>query len=254
MKKYLFASAMSLSVLVAAPAFAAPGIVGAAATHTEVDVLGFEGDGAAYNIFGGYVQPLSEGLALQVDGDVTFTDVDGAEDETVLSGAAHLYHGSETGKVGGFAGFSNADEYTVWSAGAEGQLFLEQVNLGGALGYFNVEDLDVDGFGVSGTATFFATDNFALSGTAGYASAEIEDLDVDLDGWNVGVGAEYQFAAAPVSVFAAYSRTDIEDVDLEADSFSIGVAYSFGSATLKERERSGPSLGGLGGLAGMFAF
>lgn len=254
MKKFLFASAMTLATLAAAPALAAQGLVGAAATHTEVEFLGLEGDGNAYNVFGAFVLPLNDTFAWQFDGDATFTDIDGAEDETVVSGTAHLYQDNETSKVGGFVGFSTGDDLSVWTAGGEGQLFIDNVNLGGAVGYFNVDDLELDGFGIVGTATFFATDNFSVGGSVGYATAEIEDLDIDLDGWNAGVGAEYQLSNAPLSIFGGYSRTDIEDADLEADSITIGVAYSFGAATLKDRERTGPGLGGLGGLAGMFAF
>jgi hypothetical protein len=167
-------------------------------------------------VFGAVVLPLNETFSWQFDGDVAVTDIDGAEDETAVSGTAHLYKGAEANKVGGFVGFTTADDFDVWNVGAEGQLFLDNVNLGGAVGYFNVDDLEVDGVG--------------------------------------SLGAEYQLSNAPLSVFGGYSRMDIEDADLEADTITLGVAYSFGSATLKDRERSGASLNGLGGLAGMFAF
>ena len=251
MKKYLFATAMAVAALSSAPAFA-QGHIGASASHTEVEVFGLEGDGNLYNVFGAFVMPLNETFSWQFDGDVAVTDIDGVDDETAVSGTAHLYKGAEANKVGGFVGFTTADDFDVWNVGAEGQLFLDNVNLGGAVGYFNVDDLEVDGLGILGSATLFVTDNFSLGGSVGYATADADGFDVD--GWNAGVGAEYQLSQAPLSVFGGYSRLDIEDADLEADTITLGVAYSFGSATLKDRERSGASLNGLGGLAGMFAF
>ena len=251
MKKYLFATAMAVAALSSAPAFA-QGHIGASASHTEVEAFGLEGDGNLYNVFGAVVLPLNETFSWQFDGDVAVTDIDGADDETAVSGTAHLYKGTEAHKVGGFAGFTTSDDVTVWNVGAEGQLFLDNVNLGGAIGYFNVDDLEVDGVGIRGTATVFVNDNFSLGGGLGYASADAAGFDVD--GWSASVGAEYQLSNAPLSFFGGYNRTDIEDADLEADTFTLGVAYSFGSATLKERERSGASLDGLGSLAGMFAF
>ena len=251
MKKFLLATAMTVATFASAPAFA-QGHIGASASHTEVEVFGLEGDGNLYNVFGAAVLPLNETFSWQFDGDVAVTDIDGADDETAVSGTAHLYKGTDANKVGGFVGFTTADDYAVWNVGAEGQLFLDNVNLGGAVGYFNVDDLEVDGVGIRGTATVFANDNLSFGAGLAYASADAGGIDVD--GWNARVGAEYQLPAAPLSFFAAYSRTDIEDADLEADSITLGLTYSFGTATLKERERNGASLDGLGGLAGMFAF
>lgn len=251
MKKYLFVTAMAVAALSSAPAFA-QGHIGASASHTDVEVFGLEGDGNLYNVFGAVVLPLNETFSWQFDGDVAVTDIDGAEDETAVSGTAHLYKGTEANKVGGFVGFTTADDISVWNVGAEGQLFLDNVNLSGAVGYFNVDDLEVDGVGIRGAATMFITDNFSVGGNLGYATADADGFDVD--GWSVGVGAEYQLSNAPLSFFGRYGRTDIEEADLEADTITLGVTYSFGSATLKERERGGASLGGLGSLAGMFAF
>lgn len=252
MKKYLFATTMALAVVASAPAFA-QGQVTASASHTEVEVFGLEGDGNVYNLSGGFVLPMNDAFAWQFDGGVAVTDVDDADEETAVSGTAHLYQNNEASKIGGFAGFSTSDDLTVWNVGAEAQLFLnDNVNLGGSVGYFNVDDLDVDGFGLQGQATFFATDNLAFSGSLGYAKADADGFDVD--GWNGGLGAEYQLASTPLSFFAAYDHTEIEDVDMDADTITVGLTYSFGTATLKERERKGASLNGLGGLARMFAF
>ena len=251
MKKFMLATAMTVATFASAPAFA-QGHIGASATHTEVELFGVEGDGNAYNVFGGVVLPMNETFSWQFDGEVAVSDVDGADDETAVSGTAHLYQGAEASKVGGFVGFTTTDDVAIWNVGAEGQLFLDNVNLGGAVGYFNVDDLEVDGVGIRGTATVFANDNLSFGAGLAYASADAGGIDVD--GWNASVGAEYQLSAAPLSFFAAYSRTDIEDADLEANSITLGLTYSFGTATLKERERNGASLDGLGGLAGMFAF
>jgi len=251
MKKILFATAMTVATLAGAPAFAAKGYVGAAATHTEVDVAGFEGDGATYDLFGGVAVPTSESWGLQFDGGVTFSDFDDSDNDTSVSGNAHLYHESEGGKIGGFVGASSGGDITVWNGGVEGQAFLDNMNLSGSVGYFSVDDFDVDGWGALGSASVFVTDNFTMFGGLGFATADAGGVDVD--GWTGSVGAEYQLANTPVSFFGAYSHGDVGDFDVTSDSFTLGVTYSF-SGTLKERERSGPGLPGLSGIAGLFLF
>jgi len=246
MRNLLFASAFAVAALASAPAFA-QGYVGASATNANVEVGPFEDDAMAYDVFGAVVLPTGGPIGIQLNGDVGFSDED--DSEAVFSGTAHAYMQAETHKLGAFVGGTTSDGESLWNVGVEGQYFYDNMNLGGAIGYFSADDVDVDGWGAQGTLTTYLTDNFSLSGNVGYASADAGGFDID--GWSAGVGAEYQLAATPISFFGSYQHGDIEDADLTVDALTVGVTYSF-SGTLKERGRTGPSLGGLGGLAGLF--
>lgn len=246
MKKTLFASAFALAALVSAPAFAqATGFVGASASHTEVDAFGFEGESQGLALGGSVAAPVG-GLTLQVDGALS----DSEDSDVGTSVAAHLAAGLGAGRVGAFVGVSELGGEDLWTVGVEGQAFTsDQLTLAGTLAYFGAEQSDVDGWGVGGQARYFVSDNFRVDGTLGYVDADAGFVNVD--GWTAGVGAEYQLAGSPLSVFGGYTHADIEDLDLKSDTFSIGVRYNFG-ADLKQRDRSGASLPGASAiLAGL---
>ncbi|HEX6866677.1 MAG TPA: outer membrane beta-barrel protein [Caulobacteraceae bacterium] len=251
MKKFLFATAMAAATLAAAPAFAANGYVGVTGSHTEVDVGSSTGDANSFGLVGAGVTPLGANLGLQFDGGVVFNDSDDLSDDTAFAGGLHLYRGASNSRFGGFAGVTTSDDVTTWDVGGEGQIFLNNVVLDGAIGYFNIDDLDVDGWGGRVGASVFPNDNFSISGGFGLATADGDS--VDTDGWMAGIGTEFQMSTMPVSFSANYNHSEIDDFDLEVDTVSIGVNYNFGGGTLKDRKTTGPGLGGLG-LAGLFRF
>lgn len=132
--------------------------------------------------------------------------------------------------------------------GAEAQANLAPTtSLYGQLGYGQVDDLgDVDFWAGRAELRHFVTDNFKLQGSAGFTKAD--SRGVDLDAWNLGAEAEYQFAGG-WSVVGAYEHGEIDDADLSADTFRVGVRYTFGG-TLKDRDQSGGSLGSVSNLFG----
>ena len=91
-------------------------------------------------------------------------------------------------------------------------------------------------------ARYFVNENFRLEGNVGYNNLDLK-VGGSADAWGVGVGGEYQFAQAPVSVFAKYDYAKVDNYDIEANVFRIGARWNFGG-TLKSRDRSGASLGG----------
>jgi hypothetical protein len=54
-----------------------------------------------------------------------------------------------------------------------------------------------------------------------------------------------------VSLYASYGYTKADDFDVKANTFMVGVRYNFGGTTLKSRDRSGASFGGVPGLGGV---
>jgi hypothetical protein len=247
MRKVLFATAMAVAALAAAPALA-QGYVGASATYSKVDVAGFDDHNNWYDVFGAVVAPVNDSFAFQFDGDLSWTNSDDVADDTLISGNAHLYRETENSKLGVFVGAADVGG-TIWNAGVEGQAFLPNSNIGGALGYFKDDEFDVDGWAAQANGAAFINDNFDVYASLGYVTASGSGADVS--GWRGGLGAEYQLSSAPVSFFAEYDHGDINDFDLTTDSFTLGVTYSW-SGTLREREHRGPSLSGLAGMAGLF--
>ena len=125
-----------------------------------------------------------------------------------------------------------------FNVGAEGAKYLDNVTLAGTVAYANIDDLDVDAWGLGGEARYFVSDNFRLNAGLGWADAEDENL------WTASLGGEYQFASTPVSLYAGYAHTKFDEADIEVDRFTVGVRYNFGGQTLKGRDRSGASFGG----------
>src|SRR5690606_38331839 len=118
-----------------------------------------------------------------------------------------------------------------WGVGAEALVAVSPtVNLYGQAGYGwvdGVDDLDI--WGLRGEARWFASDNFRVDGGLGFSN--IDGGAADASVYNVGVGAEYQFAGTPFSVLAGYQHTWSDDLaGLEADSLTVGARFSFGGS------------------------
>jgi hypothetical protein len=236
--KTLFAAASVAALLAAAPAFAQTtggnGYVGGGYARADVETPFGDAEGDGFFVEGATTFPAGGALGVQIDGSYV-----NAEDIDTLNGTAHLFSRNDSFAIGGFAGVTDVEDATSFALGVEGQSYLSNaLTLAGALGYVNGED-EADGWGVTGEARLFPTDNLRLTAGLGYNEAD------DVDGVNYGVGAEYQLAAAPISVFGSWSRTDFDDVDVKADTLLAGVRYNFGG-TLKDRDRRGASFNGLG--------
>lgn len=252
MKRILFATAIAVATMVSAPAFA-QGFVGAQAAHTEVDAGPVSVDGNVYDVFGKVVTPLNDTLAFQFDGDVNWNDIEGLDHSVAGGGAVHLYRETPANKLGVFGGVAAEDGDNMWYGGAEAQVYpSDNFDLAVSLGYFNDDEVDVEGWTLGGTGTLFLNDNFDVFANAGFGRADVLSMN-DVKGWDAGVGLEYQLSGAPISFYGAYDHTDLDDLDAKADTVSVGVTYSW-SGSLKERQHRGPSLPGLSGVAGAFKF
>jgi len=245
MKKNLFAAVAAVALLGSAVAAQAQtvGHVGAQYGRTDLDIVGLDADADTYQLEGA-VRFDAGSLGAQIDGAIT--NYDG--DDTSFGATGHLNTKVGEGLIGGFAGVETSDDITVWGVGVDAQANLgPATSLYGQAGYGNSDDLgDADLWAVRSEVRHFFADNFRVTGSVGYLTV---DAGPDLDAWNAGVEAEYQFAETPFSVVAGYDHFDSNDIGANADTLRIGFRYTFGG-TLKDRDRSGASLGSMGRLFG----
>jgi hypothetical protein len=243
MKSLLLLTA-SLAAFAAAPALALAqdgpvGSVGVTYGNSEVELGGFSADSDAWGIDGVVAMPAFGEWTVTIAADANQFD-DGASDDTIFAGTAHLTTlvGSDL-RIGGFVGAADVADETALTAGFEAQKYLANANLTGVVAYTTADDVDLDIWSVGGDAAFYVTDALRLN--AGLSWMTIDDADVD--GVTYGVGAEYQIARTPFSATAGYSHSDIEGLDV--DSWTVGLRYSFGGG-LQTRDRAGAALPGSG--------
>lgn len=224
------------------------GHVGANYGRTELDVGGL-GDSDADVLQGEGAAAFDLGsLRGQVDGAVTNLDADG-DDATTWAVTGHVNKPFTGGLAGGFVGVNKSDDVTLWSVGAEAQYNIApQATLYGQVGYGQSDDIDdVDFWAGRAEVRYFVTDNFKLQGSAGYTKADADGGDLDI--WNLGADAEYQFAGTPWSVVGGYEHGEMDDLDLKSDTLKVGVRYTFGGS-LRDRDQAGASLGSSANLFG----
>ena len=227
MKKYLIAAASAAAIALAAPAAAnaASGFVDLSYTDNgDADVNSFAVNGSA-------VVPAGE-LNVQFDAGFSRLDSDGFN-YTSGGGAVHVFHRSDKFAIGGVLGVMDPGFYNY---GVEGAAYFDRFTLNGSAQIMhddsNIFDDDPTILTVGGK--FFPTDNTSIGAT--YSNFDSDDFDGAVDTWSLEGEAK---GSGPASFFAAYSRTD----DLDLDTWSIGVRWNIGTATLKERDRTGASMG-----------
>lgn len=228
-------------------AVAAPGVAAAegtgyvGVTYGNIDIDGL-GDIDTYGVEGAVAFQGSKDISFEIDGAISDSD----DADTAWGATGHLFTRNDQHLLGGFVGFADSDDSTTWIGGLEGNAYLNTVTLAGAVYYADNNDADIDGYGVNGEARYFLTDNFRLQGNLGWAN--IDSALGDDNAFIYGVGGEYQFAAAPISIAAGYNRVELDDANVDADAFSVALRYNFGG-TLRDRDRNGASQASLTGVS-----
>ncbi len=246
--KTVFLASVAAATLIAAPAFAqnAIGSVGVAYNYADVENT----DVNRGVIDGTVASPVFGDWTVTFNAEAAYTDVKHGGDETTLAGAVHLSKKINDMRFGGFVA---ASEFlgggTMTTFGVEGQKYLERATLTGVASYGTVHNADI--WNVAADAAFYATPQLRLNAGAAYANADNLFVGGSVDAWSVGVGAEYQFADSPYSVFGGYDYAKSSDLDADANVFKIGVRYSFGGG-LQARDQAGANLGRtVGGVAAL---
>jgi hypothetical protein len=227
MKKQLWATAAAVVVALAAPAIATAG-------EGVIDLSYYNSDDIdvdAINVGGAVVTEVGQ-LNLQLDADFSRFDLGGA-DVTFSSGSAHLFHRTDSYAFGGFYNITSFAGDGVHTVGLEGAKYWDRLTLSGLV---STSSDDFDGFEdlttVGADLNYFINDNFSIG--AGYTNYS---GDASLEDDAYGVHAEWKTMRS-ISFFGSYQKFDEADVD----NFTIGIRHSFGGGTLKERDRSGPSM------------
>lgn len=90
--------------------------------------------------------------------------------------------------------------------------------------YVNV-DGDADGFGVRGAFEFGDTGFYGLGG---WRSVEIDDTNIDVDNWEIGVGYAHDVSENMDLISElAYNQVDVEGFDDDGYRASVGLRGSF---------------------------
>jgi hypothetical protein len=244
-------------VAVAAPGVAsaqATGYVDASYANSSVDTDFGDADADGWAV-GGAVAFDAYALGVQLDANYANSEADEGDDTDAWNIGGHVFKRTDTWLLGGVVNYGSVDagdgDSDFWTVGVEGQYYLERATLDAAVTYTEADDADLSATAVDLGGTYFFTDNFTVNAGVGFAQLE-NDFGDDADVISAGLGAEYQFASVPVSVFGGYAHSEVDDFDLSSDTLSIGVRYNFGG-TLYERNRSGASLsrGGAGRFLGL---
>lgn len=242
-KKTLVATAFAVVAFAAAPAFAQPaGYIGFSASQANVKAMGVKDDGNTITVDGAVALPVSKSLFVQADANIQ--DVDG---DTMGGASVHLGDRFSNGLVAGFVGAANDNDNAAYSAGVEGQFYpTDMATLAGTIGYTDINNIDTNVWLANVEGRYFVQDNFRLSANAGYLKADTPAGKGD--GWDAGLGAEYQIANTPLSFVGGYNYLKSKDADLTANVWTLGFRMSF-SGSLKDRDRSGASLSGTSSVA-----
>lgn len=228
-------------------------------------------DGSALQFLASGVYMFTPVLGVQGDIRAAFRTYEQDEleiEDTSLDGAVHgFYREEDQFLVGAFFQFGgnqlSSDMYELdvsrKYAGAEAQVYLDNLTLYGQLGLqqsdLSQEDLSLpmDGWFGSVEARYFLTPDLRIEAHVGASVNEISYLfeTATLTTVNVGIGAEYKLENLPVSLFATYdlhsTTADYDSLPGDSPTFDehrllVGVKFAIGEESLYDRDRSGASL------------
>ena len=243
MKKYLLGVAAALAIVAPGVASAQSGYVDLGYTNTDV---GGGTDADTWALGGAAVFGGENSLGFQVDGSFGNQDFGGGDVDLYNIGG-HVFTRNDSHMIGGFVGYGSADfgpfDYDYWTVGAEGAIYADRNTFSGVLSYSDANDFDATITSLDVGVTHFVTDNFSIGGGVGIGTIDSSSSN---DLWQANLGAEYQFASLPISLYGGYQHNDYDG--FETDALTAGVRYNFGG-TLLDRDRSGASLSRGNGFA-----
>lgn len=237
MKKFLLGAAAAIAVAAPGVAAAQTGHVGA--VYTNVDIDGAPDDSDAYGVEGSVYFGGAGTVGFEVDAAI----VDSDDTDTGYGLTGHILSRNDRHLFGGFVGIAGNDDSETWTGGLEGAKYYDRWTLWGSASYASNDDADLDGYGVNIGASIFGSDNLRFDANIGWAT--IDDGVDDDDALAYGLGAEYQFAAMPISIGANYTIVDGDAA--EADILGVALRYNWDSSLL-ERDRNGASQAGRTGV------
>lgn len=244
MKTFLLATACAVAAMTAAPAMAqVNGYMGASYSLSNVDIDNDESELEGYGASAAMSAPINDEVTLQVNGALS----DGLDSDVRGAFTGHLTDqiGDGVGRIGGFAGVTNAFDEKAWGVGMEGEFYQEDYTIAAHAGIFDANELDTNFWALGGQMRFFQNDFLRFDASLGYLKGDF--YDEEAKGLTIGFGGEYMLPGTPLSLTAGAHRVALDfddDSEVSADTFTLGVRYNFG-ASLRERDRGGASLSGI---------
>jgi len=242
MKKTLFGAAAAIAIIAPFGAAHAEGSGHIDLSYQAANIdwsNGSNDDVDAWNLGGAMIMPMG-GWDLQFDANHENFNWGGDYDYTNDNVTAHAILRNDAWALGGYAGFGSYYGDTLYMIGGEGQMYMNNITLGGALSYAESSDgYDYNAWDARVNGSYFVTPNFELNATLSYTSWD--DYDDNATGY--GVGARYRFDGSRFSVSGNYLREnwDYGTSDADADVFKFGVSYAFGSDSLQDESQHGAS-------------
>lgn len=241
MKRYLLGAAAMLAV-------AAPGVAAADASgHIDLSYTNGDSDLGTSDVnataLGGQVAFAGGPVGFQVDG--RYSSVETTSTADVYSIGGHVFSRSESWLIGGYVGYDKLEsggEAEELTFAVEAQFYMPRSTITGVLSHSTDDSIfDMNVTEISGEYRYFFTDNFSLQGGLGFGQGELGANDIDI--WDAQVGGEYQFASAPISIFAGYRHGNLDAgaADIDTSSVGVGVRYNWGGS-LMDRNRHGAGL------------
>jgi hypothetical protein len=249
--KATFLGAVGALLLLAAveTAHAQPAYIGGLYQRSELDTPAGSGNSDGVAVEGAVTFAPTATLGLDLN--AAYSDTNQSDDTTGIAG--HLYAKGADYKFGGFVAAANANSDTYLEGGVEGQKSWDAWTLAGVVSYANLDDANVDAWGGDAQVRYFFGDDLRLDGKAGWHNVDFSGAVGDDDVWNLGVGGEWRWRGSPVSLTAGYDHYEFDSRNVDADVWTIGARWNFGGS-LKERDRDGPSFGGLSSLTRAVTF
>jgi len=225
-------------------------------------------DGSALQFLASGVYMFTPVLGAQGDIRAAFRtyDMSGMDVETrSLDGALHgFYREQDQFLVGAFFQFGG-DEFSSGLydidvsrnyAGAEAQVYLDNLTLYGQLGLQQQEwgqtgySVSMNGWFGSLEARYFLTPDLKIEAHVGVSSYDLDFIEtMTFTTVNAGIGAEYKLENLPVSLFASYDFYSTSyDYDggsaptLDEQRLMVGVKFAIGEDSLLDRDRNGATL------------
>lgn len=224
MKKHLLVTA-ALALALAAPSMASAAEGFADLTYFDADDLNVD----ALTLGGAWVTEAGR-MNVQLDGSVS--RVSAADDVTTVDAAAHLFTRNDSWSLGGFVAAGSVGD-DVLSFGFEGAKYWNRATLSARVSSVDANSSFFDNLTVlEAGLTFFPTDNLSL----GLSVANL-DTDAGFEDDLLGAHVEWK-TSGPVSFFADYESFN----DANVDTLNLGLRWHFGAGSLKDRDRSGPSM------------
>lgn len=196
--------------------------------------------------------PFTDTYGVQLDGSVFMSATNdggvGAGDGTFT-----VYRRDAAYGLGAFVSTIDANGFFVFGGGVTGLVFTERVTYFGSLEVIDAEGTSDPLVGGALGGTYFLQPDTAITGqTAFGVSTGDGDEDIVL---GLGLGAEHRFSGSPLSVGAEYGFTaGLGGGSTVAHTAQVNLSYHFGTESLQDQSRTGPSFPGGFSVFNLFGF